>query len=131
MDRKARDRALSSLLGALSVLFCVLFSAVARLSDGENEILLDIGAILAVLALVTAVLFVFFLIRSRETRGEKWRAAALLLGVVLGYGAILLLLTAEQSALPVAAELGIVFGGLILGTVCSSKLLKISQKDQL
>ena len=30
----------------------------------------------------------------------------------------------------VPAELGIVFGGLILGTVCSAKLLKISQKQQ-
>lgn len=130
MDRKARDRALSRLLGSLLVLLCVLFSALARLSNGENEILLAIGAILEILALIAAVLFVFFLIRSRETRRDKWRVAALLLGVLLGYGAILFLLTSEHSALSVPAELGIVFGGLILGTVCSAKLLKISQKQQ-
>lgn len=130
MDRKARDRALSRLLGALLVLLCVVFSFLARLSDGENSVLLAIGAILEILSLVTAALFVIFLIRSRETRGEKWRVAALLLGVVLGYGAILFLLIAENSPLPVAAELGVVLGGLLLGTVCSAKLYKMSQKEE-
>lgn len=130
MNRKARDRALSRLLGALLVLLCVVFSFLARLSDGENSVLLAIGAILEILALITAVLFLFFLIRSRETGKEKWRVVLLLLGVVLGYGSILAFLTADNSPLPVAAELGILFGGMILGTVCSAKLLKISQKEK-
>ena len=39
------------------------------------------------------------------------------------------LLTADNSPLPAAAELGILFGGMILGTVCSATLYKTSQKE--
>ena len=129
MDKKQRERALARMLGSLLVFFTVAFAVFARLFNGENEGLLLIGAILEILALITAVLFLFFLIRSRETGKEKWRVVLLLLGVVLGYGSILAFLTADNSPLPAAAELGILFGGMILGTVCSAKLYKTSQKE--
>ncbi len=82
----------------------------------------------AVLAgLLTAVCTVAKLLERRAGTSEL--VLYLLLGVVLGYGSILVFLTADNSPLPAAAELGILFGGMILGTVCSATLYKTSQKE--